>query len=1162
MHYYQKGLKKYQDRKYQSSIQFFMKSLTLKKRFLEAEDINMTGELTYLGSAYIKLGKYPLAKPYCLKALKIRKKILGEDHLETAESYDILGKFYKKTGEYDNSIINYQKALNIKMKILKNEDAQIAESYENIGDIQHKRGKYKKALKYHLKALTIRKSILGEKSLETAESYDDAGRAYKRLGKYKKSLQYYEKALEIRKMIFSSENADIAESFNSLSLIYKKMGKYKKALDYARKTMLLDEKILGSEHPYTTESYANLADIYKIMGDYPSALKYYNKALLIQKKVLGEENAVTAESYSDLGGLYMKMGQYTKSLSYHKKALAIRKKVLGIEHADTTESFHNLSITYKKMSEYPKALEFAIQTMLIDEKILGKKHPYTATSYSDLGDIYKNLGNYPKSLKYYKKALMIQKNILGKNHPYIAESYDDLGVLYQKMGDYLKAQKYYKKALSIREKVLGEAHADTAESYYRISVLYIKAEEYTKALKYAQKTMNIDEKILGKEHPYTATSYENIGIIYRNTGKYDKAMKYHQKALAIRKKVFKEEHIDTAESYSNMGKLYQKTGELKKALKYYKKALYIREKILGKQHPDTGACYYSLGSVFHKTGDRTKAQQYAKQSFEVFLKNRDKTFPILTSKEKERYLKVNQSKTDLLLNTAYSYFLQLKQRDQSNKTKEFLYTSVNAWLNYQGSIFDSENTIAVLYANTKDSELKEKIHTLIFAKRYLAKLYQTLPKAKEKLAWQAKIHTFETKIDTLNNEIAAKASRFKEQQGLKSITYKDITSHLKEDELYIDFARTKHYYYFFTLNQNEEINFIQISKEHTQEIDNYINIFREEISSIASNEHLTDQEHIFFIQKSKETLSKLYTLIIDKHLQNSFQNKVSLIFSLDGALRLLPFETLFNQPKKKYLIEEKKIRYIPSGKEIVRLYKYSKNRNTLNTLVVFADPDFNNKLPSVKKVQENTSSNRSGIIKSLFRMRFAPLPGTKEEAEAIESILKENSLTNYQEENASEMNLMDIKEPHILHIATHGFFINEKNIPNPMLRSGIALSGANVSAIRGKNNGIVTALKLSGLDLKGTDLVVLSACQTGVMDINSTDSLSGLSKAFIQAGAKDIVISLWSVNDHATKELMSSFYLEIQKNKDYAEALKKAKLKMIVKGKHPFYWAAFIVSGL
>jgi len=237
--------------------------------------------------------------------------------------------------------------------------------------------------------------------------------------------------------------------------------------------------------------------------------------------------------------------------------------------------------------------------------------------------------------------------------------------------------------------------------------------------------------------------------------------------------------------------------------------------------------------------------------------------------------------------------------------------------------------------------------------------------------------------------------------------------------------------------------------------------------------------------------------------------------------------------------------------------------------VIFDNPNFNAKTTKSKQKEREEevaitpNTSRAGIVKSLFKMRFNPLPGTKAEAQSIKQTLQDNvTIEEYKEAKATEANLLKVKQPNILHIATHGFFINDNTIPNPMLKSGIALSGANSGAKLGTGEGIVTALKLSGLQLKGTDLVVLSACQTGVVDINSTDSVSGLSKAFIQAGAKDIVMSLWSVNDQATKELMSSFYKKVKTEPNYAKALKEAKLNLIKQNMHPFFWAPFVVSGL
>ena len=192
---------------------------------------------------------------------------------------------------------------------------------------------------------------------------------------------------------------------------------------------------------------------------------------------------------------------------------------------------------------------------------------------------------------------------------------------------------------------------------------------------------------------------------------------------------------------------------------------------------------------------------------------------------------------------------------------------------------------------------------------------------------------------------------------------------------------------------------------------------------------------------------------------------------------------------------------------------------------------------------------------------FEPLPGTKKEADIIKKLFAK-SVIEYEEDNATEENLLSIKKPKILHIATHGFFINNKNISNPMLKSGIALAGANIGIKKFNGEGVVTALNLSGLNLKGTNLVVLSACETGVVDVNSTQSVSSLAKAFIQAGTKDIVMSLWSVSDKASKDLMAQFYKNIKDGSSYTQALKSAKLEMIKQKLHPLYWAGFVLSGL
>lgn len=876
-------------------------------------------------------------------------------------------------------------------------------------------------------------------------------------------------------------------------------------------------------------------------------------------------HSTSIKNYKKLGLHYKNSEKYSKSLNAYHKALNIQIKSFGKGDISTAETASSLGALYEIIADYPNAMKYTKNALEIRKKRLGEQHGDTAISYNNLANLYMTIGDYPKALKYHQKALAGMKRAYGETHEYTAASYNNLGRLYDIMGNYSKALKYYTISLTSKEKTLGENHISTAESYNNIGFLYRKMKQPTKALEYLQKALSIKEKILGENHTNTSLGYNNISIVYQDLNDYPKALKYQQKALTGMKKILGRSHPTTAKIYNNMAYLSESMHLYPEALNYYQKALAITEKISGSRNTYAPKGYINIAFVYQAMGEYKKAQHYAQLAFNLFLDYRDQVFTILSSKEKGKYLQVNRRYINFLLKYTYQYLTQPSIQNKTDEAQKILQSGANAWINYKGSIFDSENAIATLYVHTKDKKTKTQINHLLDTKRTLAKLYQTLPSPKNKNIWEEKIKQTEEQISTLTLRLVSKANILREQQGLASIKYTDITSHLEESELYIDYAKAEGYYYLFTLDHKETISFTQIDLNSSKKIDELVKIFRGDVNTVLKGKNLSREELEKLSIHSKSTLSKLYQLLIDKPLKNQVKSKKSLIISPDSALRLLPFEALYDQDHNKYLIEEKKIRYIPSGKELVRLYKYSKDiTNKKDIAIIFSNPDFNTKIISATKKENNITpgTSRSGIIKSLFRMRFAPLPGTKAEAAAIRATLNQSEVKEYRQTKATESTLMKVKEPKILHIATHGFFINDNTIPNPMLKSGIALAGANASVIKGKSDGIVTALKLSGLNLKGTDLVVLSACETGVVDMNSTDSVSGLSKAFIQAGAKDILMSLWTVDDLATKDLMDFFYREVEKEEDYTTSLQQAKLNMIIQGKHPFYWAAFIVSGL
>jgi len=315
-----------------------------------------------------------------------------------------------------------------------------------------------------------------------------------------------------------------------------------------------------------------------------------------------------------------------------------------------------------------------------------------------------------------------------------------------------------------------------------------------------------------------------------------------------------------------------------------------------------------------------------------------------------------------------------------------------------------------------------------------------------------------------------------------------------------------------------------------------------------------------------------------------------LFISPDGALNLIPFGALVDQDMR-HVIERYDISYVTSGRDLLRAPSRGPRRAP-PMLVAF--PDYDAPGPSAEAALEDR--RESPAISRLF---FPPIPGTAEEGLAIAPILADPVVTTGP--RASEEALAEARGPEILHVATHGFFVDPDGrlargrtraleldgpattnqsaapgptetkskepippppIDNPLFFSGLALAGANVRHGRAED-GILTAYEASGLDLRGTRLVVLSACETGLGEVDAGEGVHGLRRSFVMAGAETLVMSLWSVDDRATRDLMSMYYKNLYAGAGRSEAMRAAQRAMIRSdaSKHPYYWASFIVSG-
>jgi CHAT domain-containing protein len=296
------------------------------------------------------------------------------------------------------------------------------------------------------------------------------------------------------------------------------------------------------------------------------------------------------------------------------------------------------------------------------------------------------------------------------------------------------------------------------------------------------------------------------------------------------------------------------------------------------------------------------------------------------------------------------------------------------------------------------------------------------------------------------------------------------------------------------------------------------------------------------------------------------------LISPDGELNLVPFAALVDE-QNAYLVERFTITYLTSGRDLLRLQVRPEDRGQP---VILAAPAFGEPAEVAASDGARPRFDDSQIF-------FGPLPGAASEVRELEKLLPTATvLTGAQ---ATEAALRRVEGPRLLHVATHGFFLRDDEaaaahdasttradgtrlgtwarwVENPLLRSGLALAGAN-RGLSGEDDGVLTALEAAGLDLWGTRLVVLSACDTGLGEVKRGDGVYGLRRALVVAGAESQLISLWPVSDRGTRDLMIGYYELLAQGESRGEALRRAQVRLVRDRRraHPYYWASFIQSG-
>jgi CHAT domain-containing protein len=1036
-----------------------------------------------------------------------------------------------------------------------------ANGYSNIGN-------YTRSLELELQTLEIMEKVFGKEHPSYALSLNNIALDYSDLGDNYKALDYNLLALKIREKIVGKEHSDYALSLNNIASTYLNLGDYNKALEYNLLALEIREKVFGKEHPDYANSLNNLANNYLNLGNYNKSLEYNLLALKIREKVLGKEHPNYANSLDNTAVNYHKLGDYNKALEYNLLALKIKEKVLGKKHPRYALSIGNLAFTYSTLGNYNKALEYNLLALEIYGKIVGKEHPSYALSLNNIAIIYSSLGDYNKALGYNILALEIREKAVGKEHPDYAWSLSNIGLNYMDLNNYNKAVEYNLLALKIREKAFGKEHPDYALSIVNLAFIYLNLGDYNKALEYNLLALKIREKAFGKEHPDYAWSLNNIGVNYTNLHNYNKALEYNLLALKIREKVFGKEHRAYALSLNNIAVNYLNLGNYKKALEFNLLAHVIYEKVIGKEHPDYALSLNNIAFNYADLNQYNKALQFLTQSLDVSLNSFSKNKFGLTPAIQSSYKKT--------IELSIQHLASLSCIESS-----LISTLHDKWLGINGMIGSDQNQLRRRIELSDDRVLITLFDELTTSQFQLVKYNElSLVQRKEK---ESQIILLEKKITELQSKLNNYSIGFSEMNH--TFSSRDEVNNLKYSEVLVDIMRFP--FYDFKSNMwSDSIKYLVFISSSKDSVADYVYFHKgKELEEINFENY-----------KYQATNFDNKTELKDTSFYNSFWKPIAekigdaktIYVSLGGVYNNINLNTIYNPTTGKYLIEEKDIRIVNSARDFVLSKESEKKNYTSNTASLFGFPNFDGNTTVTADTSDLFASTRdlnSFWLDSLTRggMKAKPLPATKTEVENISSTLKSKGwqVNSFLAENASETNIKKQESPRILHVATHGYFFQDIPLENnnnrilgmdrkqvvqdPMLRSGLLLTGAN-KTLKGEpttgENGLLSAAEASLLDLRETELVVLSACETGKGEIKNSEGVYGLRKAFADAGAQNIIMSLWKVDDKVTKEFMSRFYeIWLNDRSTIREAFNKTQLEIKANYPEPYYWGAFILVG-
>jgi CHAT domain-containing protein len=909
---------------------------------------------------------------------------------------------------------------------------------------------------------------------------------------------------------------------------------------------------------------------------------YVIQLVAVREATAQDQSLQEARSLSTDVQRLVTAGKFTEAQPLAERALAKREQVLSPTHPEIATALSHLATILRNRRELARAETLNNRALAIAEATPDPGHPDLAQIVSEMGALAMTRADLVKAEPFYLRALGIWEQTLGPNHLHVAKGLNNLASVHGQRGNHAKAEAALRRALAIREQALGPDHPDLNVTLILLGNVHFMQKRYDQAAPHYRRVLRaLDQAHAQANLQHLIPVLNNFASIHTEQGEYAQAESLYQRLQPLQEKTLEPNHPQTLMTQFNLATLASYQGDFARAQRLHHHVLQTREKALGPDHPDVANSLRNLARVHAAQGELNSAITTLAKANEVIERNLAYNLTAGSESAKRAYLDTVAEETDRTIS------LHLRAAPQNAEAQR---QALSVILQRKGRALDAVvDSLATLRrrATPEDRTLLDQLKT---TRTEIARLSLAGPPPRTPLAeHRGRIKALEEKRELLEDQISRRSAEFRAQT--QPVTLEAVQAAIPNGAALIEFASYRPFnarftkqseaysaprYVAYVLRRTGEPQAVELGDQQT--IDATIERWRKALRD----------RRVVEVKKLGRTVDRL----VMQPLRPLLGQARRVLIAPDGALNLVPFAALVDG-RNEYLIKRYHFSYLTSGRDLLRLQVKQPSRQ--NALVI-ANPDFGTSATTrqterglfARPVTAPAEGNTS-ILSVAF---FPALPGTAGEADALKDLLPEAAI--YSAHQATETQLKQANGPAILHVATHGFFLSDDTagtraasadpsarlrLENPLLRSGLALAGAN-HLKGGADDGIFTALEAAGLDLWGTRLVVLSACDTGVGEVKTGEGVYGLRRALVLAGSETQVMSLWPVSDAATRDLMIAYYRGLQRGEARAAALHQVQLRMLERAErgltpdgrkqsarhardysHPFYWASFILSG-